>query len=96
MIAKDRLYLDSSKTKVMLGDEKGIAFLLAGVGQVVPESYESIVREFYSNQSKPDVKRADPINNLTTRSDGGSSEDESPTQTNKHAKKRGRHAKPEP
>ena len=102
MIAKDRLYLDSTKTKVLTQADKDIAFLLAGKGQEIPKAYEERVTQFYGGKKAadpvpPETKTADPVRNLTTREDSGPDKDESLSHIDKTKKlKRGRHPKSGP
>ena len=94
MIAKDRLYLDSARAKIVLAVDRGPKTLLVGEGGEVPSQYEAMVKAFYAKPSVPETKTADPVNHLTTRDDTGPNQDESLSQISKtKQKKRGRHPK---
>ena len=43
MIATERLYLDSSRRRVVKEGDAAAAFLLVGIGGVIPKQFENLV-----------------------------------------------------
>jgi len=70
MIARERLYLDSSRTRVVRAEDKGPKTLLVCAGGEVPKEFVQLVEDFYAKPSateSPPEKHSDPIEDLETR-----------------------------
>lgn len=65
--ATERLYLDSTRTKVLKEGDKGAAFLLAAAGQLIP--HKEVERLGLAKPAETEAKTASPeeIKNRATR-----------------------------
>ncbi len=56
--ATERLYLDSTRTKVLKEGDKGAAFLLAAAGQLIP--HREVERLGLDKSPEPEAKTVSP------------------------------------
>ena len=68
--AKERLYLNSDRTKVVKEGDKESAFLLCGKGQAIPEKYLHLIEKKKVKVEESDgeeTSASDPIEERSTR-----------------------------